>query len=288
MTTTEPGSALASEKPAGDASVSERHARTPPLSVTLLGTGTSTGIPVLGCGCPVCTSDDPLDTRTRCSCYVRVGPMGILIDTSPDFRRQALREDIDRIDAVCYTHHHFDHVVGIDDLRPFFAENDRAIPCYARADTASILYRNYDYLFGDDPYPGAANVDLRVIDGPFSIPSRYDDGAPVPVNPVPLTHGETTVYGYRIGRFAYLTDASALPEASRTVLKGIDVLVLDALRPEPHPTHFSFEEAAAVARRIGARQTYFVHMTHGVRHAEADAHLPDGINLAYDGLTFEC
>lgn len=287
MATTEPGTGSASEEPAEDASVPERHARTPLLSVTLLGTGTSTGVPVLGCECPVCTSDDPRDTRTRCSCYVRVGPMGLLIDTSPDFRRQALREGVDRIDAVCYTHHHFDHVVGIDDLRPFFAENDRAMPCYARADTAAVLRRNYDYLFGDDPYPGAANVDLRVIDGPVSIPSRYGDAPPVPVDPVPLIHGEMPVYGYRIGRFAYLADASALPEASLLLLGGIDVLVLDALRPEPHPTHFSFDEAVAAARRVGARQTYFVHMTHDVRHAEADARLPDGIQLAYDGLTFD-
>lgn len=265
----------------------DRHADTPPLSVTLLGTGTSTGVPVIGCQCPVCTSDDPCDTRTRCACYVRVGPMGLLIDTGPDFRRQALRENIDRIDAVCYTHHHFDHVVGIDDLRPFFFDNPRTMPCYAHADTAAVLRRNYDYIFGSDPYPGAANVALETVTGPFSVPSRYGDAAPVPVDPVLLHHGEMPVYGYRLGRFAYLTDASAIPEESFAYLDDIDVLVLDALRPDPHPTHFSFDEAVAVAHRIGARQTYFVHMTHALRHAEADARLPEGINLAYDGLRFE-
>ena len=264
-----------------------RHTSTPPLTVTLLGTGTSTGVPVLGCGCEVCTSDDPRDTRTRCACYVRVGDMGLLVDTGPDFRQQALREDVDRIDAVCYTHHHFDHVVGLDDLRPFFFDNRRTMPCYTHPDTAAVLRRNYDYIFGSDPYPGAANVSIRVIDGPFEVPSRYDNSAPVPVDPILLYHGEMPVYGYRIGGFAYLTDVSRIPEPSYEGLQDVDVLVLDALRPRSHPTHFSFEEAVATARRVGARETYFVHMTHSVRHAEANARLPDDIQLAYDGLTVE-
>ena len=263
----------------------DRHASSPPIRVTMLGTGTSTGVPVLGCSCEVCSSDDPRDTRTRCSCYVQVGNMGILIDTGPDFRRQALREDIGRIDAVCYTHHHFDHVVGLDDLRPFFFENTQVMPCYMHPDTASILRDNYDYIFGADPYPGAANVAIEEVTGPFTVPSRYNDAPPVPVDPLLLYHGRTPVYGYRIGSFAYLTDVSRIPEASYEALEGIDVLVLDALRPDPHPTHFSFDEAVTVARRIGARQTYFVHMTHNVRHAEANARLPDDIQLAYDGLT---
>jgi phosphoribosyl 1,2-cyclic phosphate phosphodiesterase len=270
-----------------DGASSTRHAETPPLTATLLGTGTSTGVPVLGCQCEVCTSDDPRDTRTRCACYVRVGDVGLLIDTGPDFRQQALREGIDRIDAVCYTHHHFDHVVGLDDLRPFFFENDRTMPCYAHPDTAALLRRNYDYIFGADPYPGAANVAVEVVDGPFEVPSRYADAAPVPVDPILLYHGDTPVYGYRVGGFAYLTDVSTIPEASYRGLQDVDVLVIDALRPEPHPTHFSFEEAVATARRIGARQTYFVHMTHSVRHAEANARLPDDIQLAHDGLTVE-
>jgi phosphoribosyl 1,2-cyclic phosphate phosphodiesterase len=264
-----------------------RHAGTPPLTVTLLGTGTSTGVPVLGCDCEVCTSEDPKDARTRCSCYVRAGGMGILIDTGPDFRRQALREGIDRIDAVCYTHHHFDHVVGLDDLRPFFFENRRAMPCYAHPDTAAVLRRNYDYIFGDDPYPGAANVVLETVDGPFTVPSRYDEAGSVPVDPLLLYHGDMPVYGYRIGGFAYLTDVSTIPEPSYDGLDDVDVLVLDALRPKPHPTHLSFDEAVEVARRIGARQTYFVHMTHNVRHAEANAALPDDMQLAYDGLTVD-
>jgi phosphoribosyl 1,2-cyclic phosphate phosphodiesterase len=270
-----------------DGSALDRHLDTPSLTVTMLGTGTSTGVPVLGCDCEVCTSDDPHDTRTRCACYVEVGDLGLLIDTGPDFRHQALREGIDRIDAVCYTHHHFDHVVGLDDLRPYFFRNKQVMPCYTHPDTAAVLRDNYDYIFGADPYPGAANVALEVVDGPFEVPSRHGDAAPVPVDPILLHHGNTPVYGYRIGRFAYLTDVSEIPEASYDGLDGVDVLVLDALRPDPHPTHFSFDEAVSVARRIGAEQTYFVHMTHNVRHAEANAHLPDDVQLAYDGLTVE-
>ncbi len=270
-----------------DVSPADRHAHTPPVTATLLGTGTSTGVPVIGCDCEVCTSTDPRDTRTRCACYVEVGDMGLLIDTGPDFRAQALREDIDRIDAVCYTHHHFDHVVGLDDLRPFFRDNRRVMPCYAHTDTAAVLRGNYDYVFGVDPYPGAANVELEVVDGPFRVPSRAADDTAVPVDPILLKHGDVPVHGYRLGRFAYLTDASAIPEASYGQLQGIDTLVLDGLRPRPHPTHFSFDEAVAAARRIGARRTYLVHMTHDVRHAEAEAALPDDIHLAHDGLTLE-
>jgi len=175
----------------------------------------------------------------------------------------------------------------ITSLEASCAPCDRVMPAYMHPDTAAVLRENYDYIFGADPYPGAANVQIDVVEGPFSIPSRYDDSAPVSVDPILLHHGSTPVYGYRIGRFAYLTDVSEIPEASYDGLDGVDVLVLDALRPRPHPTHFSFDEAVAVARRIGAQQTYFVHMTHNVRHAEANARLPDDVQLAYDGLTVE-
>jgi len=265
----------------------QRHADTSPLTVTLLGTGTSTGVPILGCDCAVCSSDDPRDTRTRCACYIRAGQMGLLIDTGPDFRQQAFREGIERIDAVCYTHHHFDHIAGLDDLRPFFFDNRTAMPAHAHPDTAAVLRRKYDHVFGPDPYPGAANIELEVVDGPFTVPSRYGDEGALPVDPILLHHGDVPVYGYRLGRFAYLTDASTLPETSLAGLKGIDVLVLDGLRPDPHPTHFSFDEAVATARRIGARQTYLIHVTHAVRHAEANRRLPNDVQLAYDGLTLK-
>ena len=263
----------------------------PPLTVTLLGTGTSTGVPVLGCPCAVCQSSDPRDTRTRCSCYIEAGDLRLLIDTGPDFREQALREGIDHVDAVLYTHHHFDHIVGLDDLRPLFFRNRRPIPCYAPPETIRVFERNYDYVFGENRYPGAARLTLHEIDheadAPFTVESRHASKASVGITPLEAYHGDLLVYGYRIGRFAYLTDVSHLPEATLDRLSDLDVLVLDALRPESHPTHFSFDEAIDIARRVEARQTYFIHMTHNALHAEADARLPDGINLGYDGLTFD-
>jgi phosphoribosyl 1,2-cyclic phosphate phosphodiesterase len=265
----------------------------PALTVTLLGTGTSTGVPVIGCTCRVCQSDDPRDTRTRCACHVRVeapdgGPgLGIQIDTGPDFRQQALREDLRRLDAVCFTHHHFDHVAGLDDLRPFLFRQRAPLPCYGTEETTRTLAHRHAYIFGDDPYPGAPPLDLRPVEDAFCVASRYgDDAPPVTVTPVPLWHGDLRTYGYRIGRFAYLTDANRVPDASRALLDDLDVLVLDALRPKPHPTHFAFDEAVAVARDLGARQTYFIHMTHNVMHAEQNARFPSGVALGHDGLTF--
>jgi len=258
------------------------------LRVTLLGTGTSTGIPVIGCSCRVCRSTDPRDHRTRCACYIEAAGLSILIDTCPDFRQQALREGIHRLDAVLYTHHHFDHVAGIDDLRPFFFENKRPIPCYASPLTARVLYHMFSYIFADGSYPGVPNLRLKPIEGPFEITSRYGKSTRVRVEPIDVLHGKLPMYGYRIGHFAYLTDASQLPEKSFNRLQDLDVLVLDALRKRPHPTHFSIDEAVAVAQRIGARQTYFIHMTHEVLHADIDPQLPKGINLAYDGLQFCC
>lgn len=256
------------------------------MRVTLLGTGTSTGVPVIGCTCAVCTSPDPRDRRTRCACYVEAGGLGLLIDAGPDFRGQALREGLRRVDAVLFTHHHFDHVVGLDDLRPFFFANRRPIPCYADARTAAVLRRMFPYIFEDASYPGVPDLRLHEVAGAFAVPGRYDPGTSARVHPVPVYHGELPMLGYRVGRFAYLTDTSHIPEDSFALLEDLDVLVLDALRPAPHPTHFTIDEAVAAARRIGARQTYFIHMTHNVLHAEAEAALPPGIALGYDGLSF--
>ena len=259
------------------------------LRVTLLGTGTSTGVPVIGCGCRVCTSDDPRDARTRCAAHIEVeteaGPIHLVIDTGPDFRQQALRHEIPRVDAVLFTHHHFDHVVGIDDLRPYFFGNRAPIPCFADADTADVLRAMFRYIF-ERTYPGASLLELHEVDGPFTVESRYESDAAVTITPLRAFHGELPILGYRIGRFAYLTDVSRIPDATFPLLDDLDVLVLDGLRRTPHPTHFSLDEAVAAAERIGARQTYFVHMTHSVLHAEENALLPDGIALGYDGLTF--
>ena len=283
---------------ASEQAVEEAGAENSVLAVhaTLLGTGTSTGVPVLGCDCRVCQSDDPHDKRLRSSCHVEVHPkdagraeepIHLQIDTGPDFRQQALRYGIERVDAALFTHAHFDHVVGLDDLRPFFFRNQTSMPCFARSNTAEVLRRMFPHIFVHDEYPAAANLELNEITGavPFCVQSRREASSPVPVQPIPLLHGELPTCGFLIGRFAYLTDASAIPEASFERLEGqVDTLVLDALHRRGHPTHFSIDEAIRAARRIGARETYFTHLTHSVRHAEEDPRLPDGIHLAYDGL----
>lgn len=263
-------------------------ADTADLKVILLGTGTSTGIPVIGCPCPTCISDDPRDNRTRSACYVRAGDMGLVIDTGPDFRRQMLREKIDRIDAVLYTHHHFDHVVGMDDLRPYFFANRSPMPCYASSRTVAVLRRMFPYIFErDGTYAAAPLLDLHEVDGQFTVPSRYGGSQTVDVIPLRVMHGPMAVFGYRIGRFAYVTDTSCIPEATFSLLAGVDLLVLNALRHEPHPTHFTIAEAVAVARRVAARQTVFIHITHSILHAEDDANLPERCKLGYDGLTLD-
>lgn len=256
------------------------------MQVTLLGTGTSTGVPVIGCDCRVCTSPDARDKRLRCSCVVEVNGVTIVIDTGPDFRHQALRHGLRHVDGVLFTHHHFDHIVGLDDLRPFLFRNDRPIPCFARDNTFSVIRGMFEYIFQDGTYPGVPDLGLHMIDGPFSVESRKDPSRRVKVIPLDVQHGDLPLFGYRIGAFAYLTDTNYIPGATLEQLQGLDVLVLDALREEYHPTHYSIDEAVAVAGRIGARQTYFVHMTHSILHAETDSRLPDGVNLGHDGLTF--
>jgi phosphoribosyl 1,2-cyclic phosphate phosphodiesterase len=258
-----------------------------PIHVTMLGTGTSTGVPVIGCSCRVCTSHDPRDKRTRTACWVRINGISLVIDTGPDFRRQALREGIKTVDAVLYTHHHFDHVVGVDDLRPFLFGNRRAIPCFAHEDTARVMQSMFKYIFDDGSYPGVPDLQLHVVEEAFEVAGRYDHESRIRVTPIKAYHGDLPLFGYRVGSFAYLTDTSHIPDESLALLEGVDTLVLDALRHEQHPTHFTVAEAVEVAQRVGARQTYFTHMTHTLLHAEEDGRLPDGIGLAYDGLTFE-
>lgn len=258
----------------------------PTVDVELLGTGTSTGVPIIGCSCPVCTSDDPRNKRLRCSAWIRAGGVSLLIDTSPDFRTQALRSRIDRVDAILYTHHHFDHTAGLDDTRPYFFDNNEPIRCYLRPDTAQHMREKFRYVFKDRTYPGVPELVIEEIDGPFEVTSRYQDVPPVVVTPVEVFHGSLPINGYRIGKFAYLTDTSQIPDSAFGQLGDLDVLVLDALRHGSHPTHFTIEEAIDVAVRIGARQTYLTHMTHSVDYEIEQAQLPDGITLAYDGLKF--
>lgn len=263
----------------------------PPLTVTLLGTGTSTGVPVLGCGCAVCTSDDPRDARLRTSAHVvahaAAGDVHLQIDAGPDFRQQALRHGIADVDALVVTHEHFDHVTGLDDLRPLFFRNRAPIPVVTLPRTAEALHGMFGYIF-DRTYPGASLLDLHPVgDAPFTIASRSVEGAAVEIVPLRAPHGTFEVLGIRIGAFAYLTDVGEVPDGLLAALAGVEVLVLDGLRPEPHPTHLTFAEAAEVAAAVGARETWLVHVTHALPHAEADASLPDGVRLAYDGLVLE-
>jgi len=208
-----------------------------------------------------------------------------LIDAGPDFRYQAMRAGIDQIDAVLLTHHHFDHVVGLDDLRPYLFRNRQPIPCYGPRSTVEVIGETFGYIFRDGSYPGVPKLRLEAVDGAFTVHSRDSDACDIEVTPIPVVHGNTEVFGYRIGRFAYITDVSAIPESSMVLLEGLDVLVLDALRHDPHPMHLTIEAATETAIRIGAGHTYFIHMTHSVLHDEEDALLPDAVSLAYDGLT---
>ncbi len=254
------------------------------MKITLLGTGTSTGIPVVGCSCRVCLSEDPRDNRLRCSCFIEVNGLNILIDAGPDFRAQALRAGLHRVDAVLITHHHFDHVVGLDDLRPFFFSNQMAIPCYAHLDTAEILRQMFWYIFEDGSYPGVAKLELEIVKIPFNVYSREDPMLTVEVCPIEVFHGKVPVLGFRIGDFAYLTDTNHIPEDSLQLLKGLDVLVLDGLRHEPHRSHFTIAEAIEMAKEIDAKQTYLTHITHSILYEEENAKLPEGVELGYDGL----
>ncbi len=259
------------------------------ILVRLLGTGTSTGVPVLGCTCAVCTSTDPRNKRLRAACWIEVAGIGLLVDSGPDLRQQAIAAGIDRVDAVLYTHHHYDHISGIDDLRPFCFGVPTPIPCYANAGTVRTLENMFKYIFSDERYPSAPRLRLEEVSTTFTVSSRYADSSasPVTVTPLPVFHGSLPILGFRVGDFAYITDTNRIPDATVSLLAGVDTLVLDGLRHEPHPTHFTVAEAIDVARRIGARKTYFTHLTHTMDHAVEDAALPDGIHLAYDGLVLE-
>lgn len=252
------------------------------MKVVVLGSGTSHGVPMIGCSCAVCTSADPRDRRTRCSIVVSEGETSVLVDTPPELRLQCLSCGVERIDAVLLTHHHADHLAGFDDLRHFNRLTGRAVPVYGMAETLEALRAMFRYVFSEDreyeSYRPA--VELRAIEGPVTV-------GRLTAIPVPLLHGRMRVLGYRFGRFAYCTDVSAIPEESYGLLEGLEVLILDALRRRPHPTHFNLEQAVEQARRIGARRTFFTHIAHELGHAETCAALPAGMSLAYDGQVIE-
>jgi phosphoribosyl 1,2-cyclic phosphate phosphodiesterase len=238
---------------------------------------------MIGCDCAVCRSTDPRDVRSRPSIYVECDDgLRVLVDTTPDLRAQALRHDIRRVDAILFTHAHADHVMGLDEVRRFNMLSGSPMPVFADAPTLASLRRTFGYVFESDAPRGGGVPDLRLwtIGGTFVI-GRQE------VQPVPLRHGPWQILGFRFGRFAYLTDTNGVPEASLARLEGLDSLVLDALRHRPHPTHFTLEEAVTMARRVGARHTYFTHIAHDLAHEATCATLPSGMTLAYDGLVLE-
>lgn len=250
------------------------------MKFTILGSGTSTGVPMVGCSCPACSSKDPRDARTRTSLLIRRGGRTILVDTSTDLRSQALREGLQHIDAVLFTHSHADHVNGIDDLRGFHFLHREVIPCYAAGPTLDILLNGFSYIFKESIGSGYKPLlKPHQISGPIELFG-------LTIIPVPLVHGNIASLGYRIGRFAYLTDCNAIPAASLPLLEGLDVLVIDGLRWNPHPSHFNIEAAIAATEGLKPGRTILTHLSHDVLYADAWK-LPPGYEFAYDGMEFE-
>jgi phosphoribosyl 1,2-cyclic phosphate phosphodiesterase len=250
------------------------------MEIIFLGTGTSAGIPMIGCHCPVCSSTDPHDNRTRPSAVIGYGNARILIDTTPEVRIQCVANGIDMIDAVVFTHPHADHIMGLDDVRRFNALKNGPLDVWADTSTHAALTRCFGYAF-KEPEPEMKvfrpHLIRRTIEGPFDIAGQT-------WTPISLLHGDLPILGFRIGDLAYCTDTNHIPESSYALLRDLDVLVLDALQYKKHTTHFSVEEALEAATRIGARQTFFTHIAHALAHEATNATLPANIRLAHDTL----
>ena len=239
------------------------------------------GVPTLGCHCAVCESTDPHDQRTRPSVLLSCGGHNIVIDTTPDFRFQAMRAHLDRLDAVLYTHGHADHVMGLDDIRPYNLKQKSVVPVYGASDTLAILRRQFAYIF-EEGQPGSTLplIELREIDGPFEMVG-------LKIIPVPAMHGVQPVLGFRFGKAAYLTDFSSVPASSKALLRDLDDFILDALRYVPHPTHSNVEQSLALIEELKPKRAWFTHICHDLGHAQTNAKLPANVRLAYDGLAFE-
>ena len=253
------------------------------MRVVFLGTATSYGVPQIGCACGTCTSSDPKNFRTRAAIYVETNEgVHLLVDSGPDLRTQALREGITRVDAVLYTHLHADHTNGIDDLKAFNAALGGVLPCYGHAETGAALRQRFAYAFAGTPWVGLIpHITFTSVDlDPFQV-------GPACIQPIPLCHGSIRATGYRIGGFAYLTDTSGVPAASRALLRGLDVLVVDALRWEPHPTHLSVPEALDVVADLDPQRAYLTHVSHAVEHNTTNARIGPRTQVAYDGLVLD-
>lgn len=252
------------------------------MKITFLGTGTSQGVPPIGCTSEVCLSENPKDKRLRASIHVEWRGLSLVVDCGPDFRYQMIRAGISNIDAILFTHEHRDHTAGLDDIRPYNYLLERHMPVYLHPRVYGAFQSQYDYIFQPVPYPGIPLIDWHLIDlEPFDIQGRV-------IRPVEVMHYKLPVLGFIFDKFAYITDANFISEQEKEKLKGIDVLVLNALRREEHISHFTLSQAVALAKELGAKQTFFTHMSHqiGLHDAVCDE-LPQGIDLAYDGLVVE-
>ncbi len=251
------------------------------MKLLVLGCGTSTGVPVIGCTCGVCSSPDPRNRRTRSSVLIEAMGAHILIDTSTDLRYQALSLGVTRIDAVLFTHSHADHLHGIDELRSFNMIQEGSIPCFAGAETVGRIRAIFHYIFNREKADSITpSLDIHVIDGPFM-------AGPCEVMPIEAEHGRASVLGFRMGGLAYMTDCSLIPPESMERLHGLDVLVLGALRFRPHPTHMNIDEALAVVETLRPRRTILTHLSHEVDYRRDSANLPEGVEFAYDGMSVE-
>ncbi|MDB5201895.1 MAG: fold metallo-hydrolase [Ferruginibacter sp.] len=250
-----------------------------PLKITFLGTGTSSGVPMIACDCEVCTSTDKRDNRLRSSILVESKTTTIVVDTTPDFRYQMLRADVKKLDAVLFTHPHKDHVAGLDDVRAFNYFNEKAIAVYANELTQRSLHQEFSYIFAEHKYPGIPDIHLHTIsDEPFTV-------GDILVTPVSVWHMRMPVLGFRFGNFTYITDANRIDEQEKAKIRGTEVLVVNALRHEPHISHFTLSEAVELSAELGIKQAYFTHISHQLGlHAGVSASLPDGCALAYDML----
>jgi phosphoribosyl 1,2-cyclic phosphate phosphodiesterase len=252
------------------------------LRVVVLGSGTSNGIPVIGCDCAVCQSTDPRDKRTRPSILVELGDRRVLVDTTPELRLQLVREGVRRLDAVVYTHEHADHIYGLDDVRVFSMRSRRPLPVYGPPRTLAAIRRAFAYVFTEGPITGGGRpqLELSEVDGPF-------DAGGIPFEPIEVWHGDAPINAYRVGDFAYVTDVNRIDSTSLARLKGLEVLILDALRERPHPTHYSLSEALDVIAELHPGRAYLTHICHDMGHGQTEGKLPPGVELSYDGLTFE-
>ncbi len=251
------------------------------IKYTVLGSGTSSGIPTIGCKCPTCTSDDINDKRLRCSLLVESANTRVVIDSGPDFRQQMLKYNVDKLDAVVYTHHHFDHIGGFDDIRAFNYHTRKPMPLFIDRKTLTELKRTFIYAFETPEQMGGGVplIDINLID------EKEFFVKDLKFLPIPLCHGKLNVLGFRIGDLAYCTDTNNIPDRSYKLLEDLDVLIIDALRYTDHSTHFNLEQAVAEIEKISPKMAYLTHIAHQIKHKECEAKLPGNIRIAYDGLT---